>query len=150
MSEESVILVEDSSSSQADLESVVRAAVFPSPFDAPEGNVVGERGEGSPVGGPEGPTAEGGVCETEFVTKANVEDGDVDVVGGVDEVGVTEYESEVFPLSKILHRKRLAKKSVSECVVDTAHLPQCEFSNLQNLTMNFLLEVVCWPVTEFY
>ena len=127
MSEESVILLEDISSSQADTKSVVLAAVSPSPFDVPEEKNAGERGEESPVGGPEWPNEVGGVCETEAGTEADVEDEDenVDVVGGVDEVGVSGYESESFTLSEILHRKKLAKKNVSEGVVHTAHLPQC-------------------------
>ena len=65
------------------------------------------------------------------------EDEDVDVVGGVDEVRVSGYESEGFTLSEILRRKRLGKK-VSEGVVDTAHLPQCEFSNLHRLSLALL------------
>ena len=43
MSEESVILLEDISSSQADNKSIVRAAVSPSPVDVPEEKVAGER-----------------------------------------------------------------------------------------------------------
>ena len=41
--------------------------------------------------GPEGPNEVGGVCEMEVGTEVDVEneDGDVDVVGGVDEVGVS-------------------------------------------------------------
>ena len=76
------------------------------------------------------------VCETEAGTEADAEDEDedVDVVGGVDEVGFSGYECEGFTLSEILRRKRLAK-NVSEGVVDTAHLPQCEFSNLHRLPL---------------
>ena len=78
------------------------------------------------MGGPEGPNEVGGVCETEVRIEADVEDEDenVDVVGGVDEVGVSGYESEGFTLSEILRRKRLAKKVVSEGVVDSARLLQ--------------------------
>ena len=103
------------------------------------------------MGGPEGPIEVGGVCETEAGTEAGVEDEDedVDVAGGVDEVGVSGYESEGFTLSEILRRKRLEKK-VSEGVVDTTHLPQCEFSNLHQLPLALLLEFLCWPVNEFY
>ena len=52
--------------------------------------------------GPEGPNEVGGVCEVEVGTEADVEDEDedVDVVGGVDEVGVFGYESEGFTLSQ--------------------------------------------------
>ena len=133
MSEESVILLEEISSSQVDTKSDVRAAFSPSPIDVPEEKFAGERGEENPVGGSEGPIEVGGVCETDAGTEADVEDEDedVDVVGGVDEVGDSGYESDGFSLSEILHRKRLAKKNVSEGVVDTAHLPQCELLNLQ-------------------
>ena len=78
------------------------------------------------------------------------EDEDVDVVGGFDEVNVSGYESEGFTLSESPRRKRLAKKNVSKGVVDTAHLPQCKFSNLHHLPLALLLEFFCWPVTEFY
>ena len=90
-------------------------------------------------------------CETEAGTEADLEDEveDVDVVGGIDEVGVSGYEAERFRLSEILRCKRLEKK-VSEGVVDTAHLPQCEFSNLYQLPIALLLEFLCWPVIEFY
>ena len=102
------------------------------------------------MGGPERPTTVGGVCETEVGTEADVEDEDedVDVVGGVDEVGVCGYESEGFTFSEILRRKRLAKKNLSEVVVDTAHLPQCEFSNLHHVPLTFLFEFLCWTVIE--
>ena len=94
----------------------------------------------SPVGGLERPVEVGGVCETEVVTGADVEDADedVDVVGGVDAVGLSGYESEGFRLSEILRRNRLGK-NVSERVIDTAHLPQCEFSNLHRLPLAFSL-----------
>ena len=84
MSEESVTLLEDISSSQADNKSVVRAAISPSAVDVPEEKIAGERGEESPVGGPDGPPEAGGVCETEGGTEADVEDEDqdVDIVGG--------------------------------------------------------------------
>ena len=134
MSEENVILLEETSSSRVDKKSAVQAAVSPSPVDVPEEKVAGERGEESPVRGPEGV---GGVCETEAGTEADVEDEDedVDVVGGVDEVGVSGYESEGFTLSETLRRKSFAKKNVSQGVVDTAHLPQCDFLNLHHLPL---------------
>ena len=151
MSEDSVFFLAEINSSQADNKSAVQVAVSPSPVVVPEENVAGERGEESPVGGPWGPIELGGVCETEPGTEADVEDEDedVDVVGGVDEVGVSGYESEEFTLSEILRRKRL-EKNVSEGVFDTAHLPQCEFSNLHQLPLALLLEFLCWPVIEFY
>ena len=118
MSEDSVIFVAETTSSQVDKKSAVQAAVSPSPFVVPEENVAGERGEESPVGRLEGPIEAGGVCETEAgtATDAEDEDEDVDVVGGVDEVGLSGYESEGFTLSEILRRKRL-EKSVSEGVM---------------------------------
>ena len=131
MSEDSVIFLAEVNSSQADNKSAVQAAVSPSPLIVPEENVAGERGDESPVEGPEGPIVVGGVCETEAGTEVDVEDEDedIDVVGGVDEVGVSGYESEGFTLSEILRCKR-PEKNVSDGVFDTAHLPQCEFSNL--------------------
>ena len=138
MSEESVILLAEVNSSQADDKSAVQAVVSPSPFVVPEENVAGERSGESP----EGPIKVGGVCETEAGTEAGVQDKDedVDVVGALDEIGVSGYESEGFTLSEILRRKRLEKK-VSEGVVDTAHLPQYEFSNLHQLPLAFATRI---------
>ena len=94
------------------------------------------------MGGPEGPIEVGGVCETRAGTEVDAEDedDDVGVVGGVDEVGLSGYESEGFTLSEILHRKRL-KKNVSEGVIDTGHLPQCEFSNLHRLPLPLIFRI---------
>ena len=140
MSEDSVIFLAEVSSSQVDTKSAVQAAVSPSPLIVPEKNVVGERGEESPGGGLERPSEVGGLCETEAGTGADVEDAneDVDVVGGVDEVGLSGYESEGFTLSEILRRNRLGK-NVPKRVIDTAHLPQCGFSNLHRLPLAFSL-----------
>ena len=151
MSEDSVIFLAEINSSHVDNKSAVQAAVSPSLCVVPEENVAGERGEESSVGGAEGPIEVGGVCETEAGTEADVEDEDedVDFVGGVDDVGVSGYESEGFTLSEILRRKRL-EKNVSEGVFDSAHLPQFEFSNLHQLPLALLLEFLCWPVIEFY
>ena len=106
MSEKNVIVLDEMCSSQADNKSFVRATVSPSPFDIPEEKVAGERGEESPVSAPEGPNEVFGVCETDAGTKANAEneDEDVDVVGGVDEIEVSGYESEGFTLSEIFRR----------------------------------------------
>ena len=152
MSEESVILLAEISSSQADNKSAVQAAISPLPFDVPEEKVAGKRGEERPVRAPEGPNEVGGVCETEAGTEADVEDEDedVDVFGGVDEVGVTRYNSDGFTPSEIFRRKRLGKKNMSEGVVDATHLPQSEFSNLQHLPLALLLKILCWAVIEFY
>ena len=142
MSEESVILLAEINLSPADNKSAGQAAVSPSPFAVPEEKVAGERGEESPVGGPEGPNEVGGVWETEAGTEADVEDEDedVDVVGGVDEVAVSGYESEGLTLSEILRRKRLEKK-VPEGVVDTAQFPQFEFSDLHQLPLAFAIRI---------
>ena len=88
MSDDSVILHAEISSSQVENKSAVQAAVSPYPLAVPEENVAGERSEERSVGGPEGPIEVGGVCETEAGTEADMEDEDedVDVVGGVDEV----------------------------------------------------------------
>ena len=77
------------------------------------------------MGRPDGPNAD--LCQAEAGTEADVEDEEVDVVDGIDEAGVSGYESEGFTLSEVLRRKRLAKKSVSKFAVDTCHLPECEF-----------------------
>ena len=61
MSEDSVIFLAEINSSQPDNKSAAQAAVSPSPVVVPEENVAGERGEDSPVGGPEGPVEVGGV-----------------------------------------------------------------------------------------
>ena len=142
MSEYSVILLAEINSFHVDNKSAVQAAVSPSPFAVPEENVAGERGEESPMGGPEGPIEVSGVCETGAGTETDVEDEDedVDVVGGVDDVGVSGYESEGFTHSEILRRKRL-EKNVSEGVLDTSHLPQCEFSNLHHLPLALLFRI---------
>ena len=141
ISEKSVIPLEDISSSQVDTESIVRAAVSPSPFDVPEDRGSGERSEENPLGGPE-------CVRWGLVDVADVADEDVDVVGGVDELGLSDYESEGFTVSKTLRRKRIAKKSVSKGVGGNGHLPQCKFSNLQMLPLIFLLEFLFQPVIE--
>ena len=74
MSEDSVIFLAETTSSQVDYKSAVQAAVSPSPFVVPEENVAGERGEESPVGGLERPIEVGGVCDTEAGTEADAED----------------------------------------------------------------------------
>ena len=100
------------------------------------------------MGGPEPPVED--VREIEVGTEADVEDEDVDVVGGVSDIGVSGYYSERFMLSEILRRNRLSKRKISNGVVETSHLRQCEFSNIQVLPLNFLLEILCWPAIEFY
>ena len=104
------------------------------------------------MGRPEGENEVSGVCGTEAGAETDVEnkDEDVDVVGGVNDVGVSGYESEGFTLSEILRRKRLAEKNVSEGVVDTTNLLQYEFSNLQHVPLALLIELLCCPVFDFY
>ena len=89
MSEESVILLEDTSLSQLDNKLIVQDAIAPSPVHVPEEKFAGERGEENPVRGPDGPIEVSDVCETEAGKEADVEDEDedVNVVGGIDEVG---------------------------------------------------------------
>ena len=142
MSEDSVIFLAKISSSQVDNKSAVQAALSPSPVIVPEENVAGERGEESPVGGMERPVEVCGGCETGAGTEADAEDEDEDVddVGGVDEVGLSGFESEEFTLSEILRRKRLGK-NVSEGVVDTTHLPHDKFSNLHCLPLALLFRI---------
>ena len=144
-------MLDEICSSQGDKKPAVQAAFSRSPFDVPEEKLAGERGEESPVRSPERQNEAGGVCEIEVGTEADVEDEDedVDVVGGADDVGVFGYESEGFMLSKLPRRKRLAKENMSEGVGDTAHLPQCEFSNLHHLPLALQKEFLCWPVIEF-
>ena len=129
MSKRSVSLLDDINSSQSDTESLVREAfaeVGVSSFrlNAPEERVV-ERGQKSPVGGPEGPIKN--VCDTEAIREADMEHQGVGVVGGVAEVGVSRHESEGFTLSKICRRKRLSKRIGSEGFIDTSHLTQSKF-----------------------
>ena len=142
MLEDRVIFLVEINLSQVDNKSAVQAAVSPSPSVVPEENVARERGEESPVGGLEGPIEVGGMRETKAGTEADAEDEneDVDIVGGLDEIGISGYESEGFTLSEILHHKRL-KKNVSEGVIDTAHLPQCEFSILHRLSLALLYRI---------
>ena len=90
------------------------------------------------------------MCETKSGTEADVEEEDVNVVGGVDKVGVSVYESQGSTLSESLLLRRRSRKNVSKGVVDTTHLPQCEFLNLQLLPITFLLEFFCWPVIELF
>ena len=90
------------------------------------------------------------VCETEVGRESEVEDKDVDIVCGVDEVGDSKYASKGFTLSNILRMKRLSRRRVSEAVVDNYHLPKCEFSNLRDLPLTYLLEIHCRQVFEFW
>ena len=92
------------------------------------------RGKESPVGGPERPFEEGDFRQTEAGTEADVEDKEIDVVGGIDEVGISGYDSDGFTLSEIFRRIKTPWKRVSEGFVDATHLPQGELSNHQHLS----------------
>ena len=144
-------MLEDITSSQADTESVVdvtAADVGVSPFslDASEENVV-ERGKKSLMGVHELPVED--VCEAEAGTGADVKEEDVNIVGGVADVGFRGGEFEGFTVSAFLRGKRLSERSVSESAVNNSHLPQCVFSNLQRLPLSSQVEIFCWPITEF-
>ena len=132
MSKNSVILLEDISSSKPDTESVVDVTISDAadplfPLMPLKRKLFGEGGKESPVGSPEQTVEKSDVCETKAGTEVDVEDEDVDVVGGVADVGVSRYESEGFTLSEILCRRRLSIRTVAHA----SHLPQCKFSNLQ-------------------
>ena len=77
--------------------------LFPLPFLMSPKRKLLERQARRPEGS-EGPNKVSGVCETEAGTEARVEDAneDLDVVGGVDEVGFSGHKSEGFTLSEIL------------------------------------------------
>ena len=141
MSEKSVILLEDICSSQAGFEWAVGASVTDAAISSfplmpwREGCCWEKRGEECPVGRLERLVEEEVVCETEAGTKADVEDEDDDIVGGVPYVGVSGYESGRFTLSEIFHRKGFARENLFEGVVDTSQLPQCEFSNFLSLPL---------------
>ena len=102
------------------------------------------------MGGLDGPVEKDDACEKEAGTSADLEDQDLDVVGGIDEVRGSGYESDGLTISEIRRQKRVAKKSVPEGVIDISHLPQCGFLCFQHLSPTFLLEFFCWPVIEFY
>ena len=63
------------------------------------------------------------MCETAAGREAEVEDEDVDVVGGVEEVGASGYECDGFTLSENLRRKRLfqGSKSATSLTLLTFH-----------------------------
>ena len=69
-----------------------------------------ERGKESLMGCPEGPLEEDDVCRTKAGTEADEEDEDGDVVGGVEEVGFSVYESEGFTLWEYFVEKDLQRR----------------------------------------
>ena len=92
-------MLEDISLSHADTESTVSVTVGEvavSLFPLTHLNKKLERGKESAADGPDRLVDD--VCETEAATK----NGNVDVVGGVDKIGISGYKSEGFTLSEIL------------------------------------------------
>ena len=81
--------------------------------------------------------------------KADIEGEGIDVVFSAPALAISGFELHGFIFSEIVRRKGLEGQTLSECVVDTARPPQCEFSNLQN-TINLLFRFSCRPVIEFF
>ena len=71
--------------------------------------------------------------------EADIEVEDFDVVCGAPALAISGFESQGFIFSEIVRWKGLEGQTLSEGVVDTTRPPQCEFSNLQNLPLIFLL-----------
>ena len=116
MSEKSVILLEEISSSQADTESIFRASGTDIAIShhlpcAPEEKVVVERCEENPGGVPEQLVFGGrGETDEEAGTEADIKDEDIDVVYGAPELVVCVFESEGFIFSEIVSRKGLGDR----------------------------------------
>ena len=110
-----------------------------------------DRGEESPDGVPE-QLVVGDYDETDEDAgrEAHIKGEDVDVVCGAPALAICRFECQGFIFSEILRSKRLEGQTLSEGVIDTTRPPQCEFSNIQNLPLTFLLEFLSWPVLEFY
>ena len=77
--------------------------------------------------------------------KADIEGEVIDVVFSAPALAISGFELHGFIFSELVRRKGLEGQTLSECVVDTARPPQCEFSNLQN-TINLLFRFSCRPV----
>ena len=99
--ERSVILLETSICRKRTPNELIEL-LFPLPLLLPLKKNLLKREAESPVGGQEGLVQESDVCKTEPGTEVDVEDKDVNVVGGFDEVGVSGLESEGFKLSETL------------------------------------------------
>ena len=93
--------------------------------------------EESPCGVPEHLVRDRGVSHEEAGTEADIEDDNVDFVGGPPALAISGFDSEEFVFSEIVRRKRLERQTLSEGVVDSASLPQPEFSKLQHLPLTF-------------
>ena len=81
-----------------------------SPGGFPEQVVVGDHGE----------TGEDAERETHMEGEV------VDVVCGAPALAISGFELQGFSFSEIFRRKRLERQTLSEGVIDTARIPQCE------------------------
>ena len=147
MSEKSVILHEEITSSQADSVSVVGSArthfAISINLHVPLKKIscgYGQGESGDPgevleklVVGDQGETDEYGVRE-------HIESENVDVVCDAPALVISRFELHGFIFSEFVRRKGLEGPTLSECVFDTARLPQCEFSNLHTSLAFGLLE----------
>ena len=72
--------------------------------------------------------------------REHIESENVDVVCDAPVLAISGFELHGFIFSEFVRRKRLEGLTLSECVFDTARLPQCEFSNLHTSLAFGLLE----------
>ena len=108
-------------------------------------------GKKSPEGVPQQlVSGDHGKTDEDAGREAEIEGEDVDILCGAPALAICGFELRSFIFSETVRRKRLEGQTLSEGAVDTARLPQYEFSNLQNLPLTFLLDFLCWPVIEFY
>ena len=84
-----------------------------------------------------------GETDEDAMREADIEGEDVDVVYDAPALGISGFELQGFTFSEIVRRKRLEGHTLSQGVFDTARPLQSEFSNLQNLPLTFLLEILC-------
>ena len=146
MSEKSVVLHEEITSSQADTVSVVGSArthfaVSISLHGPLKGKFLVEVGEENPGGVPEQlVNVDLGETDEDAETGADIECEGVDVVCGAPALAISAFKLQGFIISQVVHKKRLDGPTLSEGVFDTARPPQCEFSNLQPLPLTFYLD----------
>ena len=72
--------------------------------------------------------------------KADIEGEGVDVIFGAPALAISGFGLHGFIFSEIVRRKGLEGQTLSECVVDTTRPPQCVFSNLHTSLAFGLLE----------
>ena len=134
-------LFEEISSCTAESKSFFHATRTDTAFPLCPSNVLvkkiaEDRSEENPVGFPGQPIKDDDdVCEMEPCTKADIVQEDIDVVGSAPVWAVFGFESEVFSFSEIVRRKGLIGPTLTDGVVSTSQLAQCEFSNLQILPL---------------